>query len=138
MQANVQGASKQSTLSLSKAVRQEQTLAIVGVDFDPPLDYVDALRKRGIMLLVAVENRSNTTIKGARIVARLGGVDRKALERSGVLPHLPPHTIVVYRFPRMRNIPIRDLYTLTIEVYAAQSQQTLSVRHYTVRITERK
>ncbi len=129
----------------SHAIRTPSTgrgeeLAIVGVDFDPPLDYVDSIQKQGIMLLVAVENRGDVPMTGVRIDATLyyGKTGKNALKRSGILPTLSPHRIVVYRFPRMRHIPARRSYTLRIRLLSSDGTRVLNERRYTIDIVEGK
>jgi len=112
----------------------EGELAIVGVDFDPPLDYLESIRQQGIMLLVAVENRGERPREGVRIYARLqyDRDERHALKRMGILPTLPPHQIVVYRFPRLYNIPARRAYTLEVRLLSPNGDKVLNKRRYTI------
>ena len=111
---------------------------IVGIDFDPPLEYLKTYPYQGITLLVAVENRSAQPLSDLRIRARLPLNDQgQVLEREGVLPHLPPHTIRVYRFPRLRQLPSRRVYALEIMVLSPDGQRVLNRREYTVRIVDR-
>ena len=124
--------------SVADAVDGNSTLNILGVDFDPPLDYVEITRNQGVTLLVAVENRGQQVISDVRIVARLryNGDTSRGLERQGVLPDLKPGAITVYRFPRMRNIPIRRSYTLDVQLLAPDGSQVLSQRSYRIRLVE--
>ncbi len=136
VQMDIQGATRANSLAIGEENRGEEQIAIIGIDFDPPLDYAEATRMQGITMLVALENRGEERIEGARIKARLktGEHTTKMLQRMGVLPDLPPHTVVVYRFPRLRNIPIRHTYVLDISVQSADGQQVLGHRLYKIRV----
>jgi len=53
------------------SVEEETYINILGVDFDPPLDYLDDVRAQGVTLLVALENRGSFPVRDVRVVARL-------------------------------------------------------------------
>ncbi len=132
VQVNVRGGTSHAIKN--RPADGSSDLAIVGVDFDPPLDYVDSIRRNGIMLLVAVENRGDVPMSGVRIHAtlRYGRDEQEVLKRSGILPTLVPHRIVVYRFPRMRRIPVRQSYTLHIRLLSPGGTRVLSEREYII------
>jgi len=119
------------------------SVAIVGIDFDPPLQYADTLRRQGVTLLVAVENRGSEPVDEAWLVARLIATgpqhERLVLERTGVVSGLKPGQVTVYRFPRLRNIPLRRSYALDVKVFAdaAGSATPLAERRYDIRVLAR-
>jgi hypothetical protein len=53
------------------AVPQAHAVAIIGVDFDPALDYGQIISNDGVTLLVAVENQGQATETGVELKARL-------------------------------------------------------------------
>ena len=53
------------------AVPQAHAVAIIGVDFDPALDYSQILSNGGVTLLVAVENQGLATETNVELKARL-------------------------------------------------------------------
>ncbi len=112
-------------------------LAIVGIDFDPPLTYVENIRKQGVTLLVAVENQGQTQARDVRIIAHLFLDPRKeqVIERMGVIPLVDPGGMEVYRFPRLRNIPLRHTYILEIQLTTPDGQRVISQRTYTVNVS---
>ncbi len=114
-----------------------QFVNILGVDFDPPLDYLDDLRVQGVTLLVALENRGSQPVRDVRVVARLhvGGSQKRVIERTGVVPELVPGQVTVYRFPRVKSLPLRRVYRLHIQVLTADGRQVLNQRTYTLRVS---
>ncbi len=112
---------------------------ILGIDFDPPLEYIQQYPTQGVTLLVAVENRGSEPLKNLRIVARLyvAGQREQVISREGVLPELVPQSMTVYAFPRLRHIPARRWYRLEVEVRTPDGREVLSSREYTLRVVEK-
>ncbi len=127
-----------STQSLLSAAAEEGTLNILGVDFDPPLDYIDTVHGQGITLLVALENRGRVPVRDVRVVARLylDADGARAIERDGLIAEMLPGQVVVYRFPRLRSLPLRRFYTLDVRLLTADGRRVLNRRTYTVRVVE--
>ncbi len=119
------------------SVEGETYINILGVDFDPPLDYIDDVRAQGVTLLVALENRGNSPVRDVRVVARLHleGRPERVIERTGVVAELVPGEVTVYRFPRVRSLPLRRMYRLEVQVLTADGRRVLNQRTYTLRVT---
>jgi hypothetical protein len=98
----------------------ERALAIVGVDFDPPLEGGQILSSGGVTLLVAVENRGQQVEPAARVTARLydpasaSSVD--LVSETITARSLQPDEVRVVRFTQVNNLPVRSKYKLAIEV----------------------
>ncbi len=109
---------------------------ILGIDFDPPLEYVQKYPAQGVTLLVAVENRSDEWLKNLRVVARLYVSERaeQVISREGILPDLAPRSMSVYAFPRLRYVPARQAYRLEVEVRTPDGRTVLASREYTLEI----
>ncbi len=119
------------------SVAEETYINILGVDFDPPLDYLDDVHAQGVTLLVALENRGNSPARDVRVVARLRLEERpeRVIERTGVVAEIAPGEVTVYRFPRVRSLPLRRMYRLEIQVLTADGRRVLNQRTYTLRVT---
>ncbi len=142
VQVTEQPAQKQAYTKIGqKSITNDEgnKLVIVGVDFDPPLTYVDTIRQHGVTLLVAVENQGSTRAQNVRIVARLilNQEKKQTIQREGVLKSIEPGHIEVYHFPRLRNIPIRRAYTLHIQLMTTDGQRILGQRTYTIKPTNK-
>lgn len=127
-----------SSPELLSTAAEGEALNILGVDFDPPLDYIDTVHRKGVTLLVAVENRGNTPLYDVRVVARLylDAKGERALEREGLIAELPPKQVVVYRFPRLHSLPVRRNYRLEVRLLTADGRRVLNRRVYTVHVVE--
>ncbi len=112
-------------------------LTIVGVDFDPPLHYAENIRQQGLTLLVAVENQGKERANDVRIIAHLflDPQKKQVIKRTGVLPRVEPGHMEVYRFPRLRNIPIRHTYILDIQLTTPDGQRVISQRTYKINLS---
>lgn len=99
----------------------ERGVAIMGVDFDPPLEAAQIISNRGVTLLVAIENEGQVTEPLVRVSARLSDphdvstlsdlVDETITVRS-----LAPDEVRIVRFTQVTELPLRSHYKLTVEV----------------------
>jgi hypothetical protein len=107
----------------------ERGLAIMGVDFDPPLEGGQLLRTGGVTLLVAVENQGRVTEQAARMTARLydpaspHGVDLAS--ETITVRSLAPGELRVVRFTQVTDLPVRSQYKLAVEVSPAPGEREL-------------
>ncbi len=133
VQVSEQAIEKQHILSTGVA---GESISVLGVDFDPPLNYVNTLRAQGVTLLVALENRGTAPVRDVRVLARLhlDEGEEQVIERDGFIQELPPGQVVVYRFPRLHTLPLRRSYTLEVRVLSADGRRVLHRRTYTVHV----
>ena len=119
---------------LSAETDERPIIEVLGVDFDPPLDYVSTVRGQGVTLLVALENRGRVAARNVRVRARLhlGNGEEQVIERQGLVQELPPGQVVVYRFPRLHTLPMRRSYRVDIRVFSADGLQVFAQRTYAV------
>jgi hypothetical protein len=105
-------------------------LAVLAVDFDPPLEYAEivALRNRGegITLLVAVENTGSTTEREAGVEVELykGDESLPFLSKQGEIDAIAPGEIRLVRF-RDTEIPFSYRYQLVVRVLAVDKETRL-------------
>jgi hypothetical protein len=110
-----------ATLSLSKARTSvdEHDLAVLAIDFDPPLEYEQIMVKgEQATLLVAVENIGLQTEADVKIKARLSAYedDTPILEKTCHIDTIAPGQIKIARFKDISRIPYRQAYRLKVWV----------------------
>jgi hypothetical protein len=100
---------------------EERGVAIMGVDFDPPLAAGQLLASGGVTLLVAVENQGQIVEPTVRVTARL--IDPDAPARAGdlanetvIVKSLDSRELRIVRFTQVTELPVRDHYKLVVEV----------------------
>ena len=109
------------TLSLSKIRTpvDEHDLAVLAIDFDPPLEYEQiVVRGEQATLLVAVENVGLQTATDVKVKARLSAYedDTPILEKTCRLDTIAPGQIKIARFKDISRIPYRPVYRLKVWV----------------------
>jgi hypothetical protein len=99
----------------------DRGVAIMGVDFDPPLEAGQLLASGGVTLLVAIENQGRVAEPSVRVNARL--YDPEAGARAGDLANetvtlktLNAGELRVVRFTQVTDLPLRERYKLVVEV----------------------
>jgi hypothetical protein len=102
-------------------IPQEHALAIIGIDFDPPLDYNQIVSKGGVSLLVAVRNQGLMPESNVRVRAQLlDPADRspahELLNQAESLKTLAPGELRVVRFSQASELPKRDRYKLEVQI----------------------
>lgn len=105
----------------------ERGLAIMGVDFDPPLEGGQLLTRPGVTLLVALENQGRQTEPVAQVTARLYDPDdalgSDLANETITVRSLTPGELRVVRFTQVRDLPVRQRYKLAIEVSPVPGEQ---------------
>jgi hypothetical protein len=102
----------------------EHDLAVLAVDFDPPLNYEEILacksRGEGITLLVAVENTGVNTERNVLVQARLSERSGETVyvEKQGTIETIAPGEIKIVHL-RDTDIPFSFEYTLSVSVAPA-------------------
>ncbi|MDY7039288.1 MAG: hypothetical protein SVX38_00305 [Chloroflexota bacterium] len=97
----------------------EHDMAVLAIDFDPPLEYEQImLSKKGITLLVAVENSGCSNESNVTVQAALSTDDGKTvvLEDEKLIPDIAPGEITIVRFKSLGDIPYRKAYQLEVRV----------------------
>jgi hypothetical protein len=107
----------------------ERALAIMGVDFDPPLEAGKILNRGGVTLLVALENRGRQTEQVARVTARLYDPDSPLgadlANETITVRSLAPGELRIVRFTQVNDLPVRSHYKLAIEVSPVPGEREL-------------
>ncbi len=99
---------------------QEHDLAVLAVDFDPPLEYDKIMdrkkRGEGITLLVAIENTGASIEKNVTVQIKLFKDQDKAaiLEQNGVIDGIAPGEIKIFHF-KNTDIPFSYQYHLYVQ-----------------------
>lgn len=115
-------------LPIATVAPEEHSVAIVGVEFDPPLDAAQILSSGGVTLLVALENRGLVTESSLRVSARLfdpgdQGRSTELLNESLTVRSLTPGELRVVRFTQVSQLPARSHYKLVIEAATAPGER---------------
>jgi hypothetical protein len=116
----------------------ERGLAIMGVDFDPPLEAGQILSSGGVTLLVALENQGRQTEPVARVTARLhdpnSALEADLANETITVRSLAPGELRIVRFTQVNDLPVRSHYKLAIEVLPVPGERELddNVRTYDI------
>jgi hypothetical protein len=118
-------------LPIVTVVPQAHAVAIVGVDFDPALNYNQILSNGGVTLLVAVENQGLAAETNVVLEARLlDMVDeagpRELLDDTVIIRSLAPGEVHVARFNQVTDLPVRERYKLVAELSPVRGERELS------------
>jgi hypothetical protein len=120
----------------------EHDLAVLAVDFDPPLEYEQILARKnrgeGITLLVAVENTGVHPEQDIFVAVQLTERDGDAvyLHKQGSIESISPGEIKIVQF-RDTDIPFAYAYSLHVSVDPVSGETQLSdnVKTYDLLIT---
>lgn len=94
-------------------------LAVLAIDFDPPLEYEQLITsKDGITLLVAVENSGDSNENDVTVQAELSTDDgqKVIMTNENLIPAIAPGEIRIVRFKSLGDIPYRTAYRLKVWV----------------------
>lgn len=119
----------------------EHDLAILAIDFNPPLNDGGLWAEWGeVTLLIAVENRGLSPESGVRISAKLSAPRRSEvlMQRSTILEGLAPGEVQVVRVAGISNVPYRSSYRLEVEVLAVDGEWVLvnNIKIYELTVKE--
>ncbi len=110
-----------------EAVRHD--LAIISLDFDPPLRvlHIDSAAPE-ISLLVAIDNKGAFTEKQVAVIATLRAQenDEVLAQQREVVESIAPGQATIARFARFPKIPPRGGYVLTVMVEGAPAETNLA------------
>jgi hypothetical protein len=98
---------------------KDHDLAVLTVEFDPPLDYQQLIiRRQSVTLLVAVENLGNTVERDVTVRAELSSPENPdlLLTQGASVASIAPGEIQVVHFSRLGEIPYHQAYHLEVVV----------------------
>lgn len=107
-------------------------LAVLGLDFDPPLDYQQLiLRQQSIALLVVIENAGTATERDLAIKARLTTPEDEdlVLTRQATVSSIAPGEIQIVRFERLAKIPYHTVFQLDVSIVPVDGESDTSNNH---------
>lgn len=108
---------------------ETHNLAILAVDFDPPLTYQQLIiRRQSVALLVAVENTGTATEQDVMVRAQLSTPENPDffLTQGASLASIAPGEIQVVRFARLGEIPYHQSYYLEVIVDPVDGETVLN------------
>jgi hypothetical protein len=122
---------------------EEHDLAVLAVDFDPPLNYQEIMacksRGEGITLLVAIENTGVNTEQNVLVQARLSERSSGTLyiEKRGTIETIAPGEIKIVQL-RDTDVPFSFEYTLAVSVIPVIGETRLddNLKTYDLLITQ--
>jgi hypothetical protein len=103
----------------SFANADKHDLAVLAIDFDPPLEYEQIMASReGITLLVAVENSGGNSEDNVTVQVELATDEGQTivLKDESLIPAIAPGEIKIARFKSLGDIPYRTAYQLKVWV----------------------
>lgn len=128
-----------SVTPLATVAPDERGVAIMGVDFDPPLDAAQILSNGGVTLLVAIENEGQVTEPVVRVSARLSDLHdsstvNELVSETITVRSLAPDEVRVVRFTQVTELPLRSHYKLTVEAapIAGERDRDNNLRTYEI------
>jgi hypothetical protein len=107
----------------------EHNLAVLAVDFDPPLDYQQLIiRRQAITLLVAIENTGSRKEHDVTVQAQLSTLEDPdlLLTQEANVTSIAPGELRVVRFERLGRIPYHQTYHLEVAVDPIDGESVLS------------
>jgi hypothetical protein len=120
----------QPTTDTAKRQIAEHDLAVLAVDFDPPLEYEKIAERQnrgeGITLLVAVENTGINTEQNINVQIKLSKDQDKTafLEQQGTISMISPGEIKIIHF-KDTDIPFSYEYHLNVQVLPVAGETRL-------------
>jgi hypothetical protein len=103
-------------------------LAVLTLDFDPPLNYQQLImRPQSAQLLVAVENRGTSTERDVIVRVELTTPEDPdmVLTQAASLASIAPGEIQVASFTRLGDLPYHQIYHLEVMVDSVNGESNL-------------
>jgi hypothetical protein len=108
----------------------EHDVAILAIDFDPPLDTVASVQDLSVVhLLVAVENSGLSVERDLTVVVELRLDNRDpspALVRVASIEQIAPGEVKVIRLRDLSDIPIRAEYWLKVRILPVAGEEDIA------------
>jgi hypothetical protein len=111
---------------------KEHNLAVLAVDFDPPLDYQQLIiRSQSVALLVAIENTGTATERDVTVRAQLSTAEDPEflLAQGASVASIAPGEVQIVRFARLGQIPYHQVYRLEVAVDPVEGERDLNDNH---------
>jgi hypothetical protein len=122
-------------------VTPEHNVGVVGIDFDPSLEYQEIVKRGSLTLLVAVENRGlepeNMVEVHARLFVATSSIsDTFSVEGTRTIDQISPGEVTIVDFEGLSHIPIRSQYKLEVSVEPIAGESVLSdnVRNFDISV----
>ncbi len=103
----------------------KHNLAVLAVDFDPPLSYQQlTVYRQGVELLVAIENSGSVTERDVAVRAWLSSPEDPdfVLSQEAALKEIAPGEVQIVRFSRLTEIPYHQTFRLEVAVDALDGE----------------
>lgn len=107
---------------------RDHDLAVLAVEFDPPLSYQWLIiRQRAVTLLVVVENTGTDTERNATVRAKLTSSDDPdfVLARDASVESIAPGEVQIVRLARLGEIPYHRSYHLEVSIDPIEGESDL-------------
>lgn len=107
---------------------RKHDLAVLAVEFDPPLSYQRLIiRQQAVALLVVVENTGTETERNATVRAQLTSLDDPGfvLAHDASVESIAPGEVQIVRFARLGEIPYHQSYHLEVSVDPVEGELDL-------------
>lgn len=108
-------------LAIATVMPSSHALAIVGIDFDPPLQYEQIMAAGGVSLITAIQNQGQHAESNVSLTAQLydpaaRGKPTPLLNETVVIETLEPGDVRLVRFGQVTALPLRGRYKLVVQV----------------------
>lgn len=114
-------------------------IALIGVDFDPPLEQFRITASASLTLLVAVENRGLLAEPQVAVTARLwdpavADAPVMLLDETVLAREVASGEVRIVRFSEVQRLPVRNRYVLEVAVTSAAGDAFMedNVRRYDI------
>lgn len=117
--------------------REARDLAILGIEFNPPLRFDEIIAARRVALVVAIENRGLAVESQVVVDAWLtgSGETQELIKRSEILESIAPGEVQLVRFESMSLLPYRSAYVMTVSVTPAPGETRTSDNQRSYRLS---
>ncbi len=124
------------------AGQSQHNLAIMALDFDPPLSYQQIIvRREPVTLLVVIENRGAVTERGVMVRAELTSPQDSGLKvtQNARVASIAPGEIQIVRLARLKEIPFHGAYRLQVTIAPVAGELDLAdnVKIYDVQVGQK-
>lgn len=137
--AEVPNAATPTPYTQLESPRESRDLAILGIEFNPPLRAEEVVAAGRLAMLVAVENRGLSEESQVVVEASLTGAgEAEALvKRSEILKSIAPGEVRLVRFESLALLPYRSAYVMTVSVppLPNETRTADNVRSYRLSLT---
>lgn len=117
-----------SSTSPPSAVGGEHSLALLAVDFDPPLSYQHLIMQRqSVDLLVAIQNTGRSTEFNVTVHAQLSTSEdpEMLLTQGASIADIAPGEVQVVRLAHLGEIPYHQTYHLEVRIEPVDGESDL-------------